>query len=84
MNDNVQLHTPIAEWGSLKIRALIEKYPASKSVLFKHTGAACFGCPAADEESVELGIRVHGAVADDFYQDLAEVLSSQQSEHPEE
>lgn len=60
--------------GQLKVSELMDRYPDSKPVLFNHLGASCFECPAATQESVDLALRVHHSLEDEFYQDLAQAL----------
>ncbi len=63
-----------ARFGSMKVEELMNRFPASKSVLYNHFGASCFECPAASEEIVAFAIRVHDSQEEQFYTDLAETL----------
>jgi len=60
--------------GGLKVSELMERHPESQAVLFNHFGASCFECPAVAEETVDLALRVHHSLEDEFYQDLREVI----------
>lgn len=45
--------------GKMKFSEVLNKYPETADVFFKH-GMACFGCPASMMESIEDGIKAHG------------------------
>lgn len=60
--------------GSMRIGELMERYPQAKPTLYRHFGASCFECPAAAEENIALGVRVHDSLEGAFYTDLAEAL----------
>ena len=44
---------------AMSIKEVVEKYPATIPVFFKH-GLGCVGCAAAQFESIEQGAAVHG------------------------
>ena len=45
--------------AKMSFAEVINKYPESAEVFFKH-GMACFGCPAAMMETLGDGIKAHG------------------------
>jgi hybrid cluster-associated redox disulfide protein len=45
--------------SKMSFAEVMQKYPETAEVFFKH-GMACFGCPAAMQESLEAGISAHG------------------------
>jgi len=61
--------------AEMKIAQLISAYPQTRPVLFSHFGASCFDCPASTEETTDLGVRVHSADAESFYNELMERIS---------
>lgn len=63
-----------ARIGRMKVEELMKQFPQSKVVLYEHFGASCMDCPAAFEEDLELAIRVHDSLEEDFYDDLAGVF----------
>ena len=60
--------------GGLKVAELLEQFPESQAIVFNHFGASCFECPGKTEETVDLAIRVHESLAEEFYRDLAATL----------
>ncbi len=45
--------------AKMSFAEVMQKYPEAANVFFKH-GMACFGCPAAMQETLEDGIKAHG------------------------
>jgi len=64
----------LSDVSTLTVKELLQSRPASAAVLYNHFGASCFECPAAVEETVDFAVRVHEAVPEDFYRDLADAL----------
>ncbi len=60
---------------AMRIAQLITEYPQSRAVLFSHFGASCFDCPASQEETIALGVRVHSADMETFYNDLLKKIA---------
>ncbi len=59
------------EWS---ITDIVEKYPETVEVFFKH-GMHCFGCMAARFENVEQGAMAHGIDVDQLIKDLNEATN---------
>lgn len=78
MRDEEKMKEKLAE---MRISQLISEFPASKAVLFNHFGASCFDCPASKEETVALGVRVHSADSECFFNELIRVTHASRSQN---
>ena len=76
METEVELKVKLAE---MEIAQLLSTFPESRAVLFNHFGASCFECPASNEETVALGVSVHSADSECFFNDLIKVIHGSQS-----
>jgi hypothetical protein len=70
----------ISALAATRIRDLLDRHPKSRAVLFEHFGGSCFECPAASEETVDQGIRVHRTDNDAFYADLLKAIRDSPSD----
>lgn len=59
--------------------AVLQKYPESAEVFFKH-GMSCFGCPAAMMENIEEGIKAHGHDVKEIVDELNKVAKKRKNE----
>jgi hybrid cluster-associated redox disulfide protein len=58
---------------TMGILEVVEKYPESVPVFFKH-GLGCLGCAAARFETIEQGAAAHGIDVDALIADINKVL----------
>lgn len=58
----------------LPISRVLADHPGAEPVLYRHLGASCFDCPGRFEETLDLGIRLHEADPDSFYEDLEKAI----------
>jgi hypothetical protein len=75
MGDFASLEELRRQLGKQTIRTFLDSYPDAHSILYCHTGSACFNCPGAADETLDQGLFLHDALADQFYIDLWEHLS---------
>ena len=61
---------------AMSIKEVVEKYPATIPVFFKH-GLCCVGCAAAQFESIEQGAAVHGIDVDALIADLNQAVAQE-------
>lgn len=59
--------------AKMSFAAVLQKYPESAEVFFKH-GMSCFGCPAAMMENIEEGIKAHGKDVKEIVDELNKVV----------
>lgn len=58
------------------IQEIVDKYPQTVAVFFKH-GLGCLGCAAAHFESIEQGATAHGLNVDALIEDLNKVVPAE-------
>jgi hybrid cluster-associated redox disulfide protein len=58
---------------TMSITDVVEKYPQTAEVFFKH-GLHCLGCMAAMFENIEQGALAHGINVDDLIKDLNKAI----------
>jgi hybrid cluster-associated redox disulfide protein len=58
----------------MRIQEVVEKYPQSVPVFFKH-GLGCLGCAAAHFETIEQGATAHGIAVDALIADLNKAIA---------
>ncbi len=58
------------------IQEVVDKYPQTVAVFFKH-GLGCLGCAAAHFESIEQGAMAHGLNVDALVADLNKVVPAE-------
>lgn len=72
---------PQERFTKMSIAELLTQYPQTREVFFSHFGASCFNCPGAHEETVEMGVRVHSADREVFFNDLMKAILATPPEH---
>jgi hybrid cluster-associated redox disulfide protein len=45
--------------AKMSFAEVMQQHPEAAEVFFRH-GMSCFGCPAAMQETLEMGIKAHG------------------------
>ncbi|MBE8955633.1 MAG: DUF1858 domain-containing protein [Quinella sp. 2Q5] len=59
----------------MSIMDVVQRYPDT-AMVFLYAGMGCFGCHAAQFESIEEGALVHGIDADKLVQALNEIVEA--------
>ena len=59
----------------MSIMEVVQRYPDT-AVVFMYAGMGCFGCHAAQFESIEEGALVHGIDADKLVEALNEIAQA--------
>ena len=64
--------------GDMAIGDVVNKYPATINVFFKH-GLGCVGCAVARFENIQQGAMAHGIDVDALINDLNQAVSQPQA-----
>ena len=64
--------------GDMSIGEVVQKYPDTINVFFKH-GLGCVGCAVARFENIQQGAMAHGIDVDALVNDLNQAVSQAQA-----